>query len=230
MPFDYAVILPTYNEKASLERGAGNIRRMAAGIGRPYEIIVVDDDSPDGTGAEARRLGLRTIVRKNRRGLASAILEGFRAAEAPNVFVMDADGQHDLARFPQMVEILCSNRADLVVASRYLKEGQMKMDPLRRAVSGGAALIAKPLLGEITDPMSGFFGVKKKPLMTVRRWSLIGFKLLPEIVVRCPGLRVAQVPLQFKERLGGESKMDGREVLNYLHLSARLYLARLGIG
>ncbi|MCL6088915.1 MAG: polyprenol monophosphomannose synthase [Candidatus Marsarchaeota archaeon] len=227
----FSVILPTYNEAESLPKVVGNIRSVCRKNGwasKEFDILVVDDNSPDNTAALARRLGARVLLRKNKRGLASAILDGFLAARSPFVFVMDADGQHDLANFPKMLNLLLSNQADLVMASRHVGGGRMKMGPLRRTISWGAGLLARPLLGSLSDPMSGFFGMRRAPLLRVKRWSLIGFKLLPEIVVRCPSLRVKEVPLAFKPRIGGESKMNSREVLDYLRLLLALYVFRLG--
>ncbi len=221
----FSVILPTYNEAESLPSVIRSVR--AACRGRAYEIIVVDDDSPDGSASVARREGARVLVRKNKRGLASAILDGFLAARTPYVFVMDADGQHDLANFKHMVDLLLEGKADLVVASRYISKSGMKMPWHRRMISSMAGLLARPLMGTLSDPMSGFFGVRRKPLLRVRHWSLMGFKLLPEIMVRCPKLRMAEVPLVFGERKRGRSKMDAREVADYIRLLANLYMVRL---
>ena len=204
------------------------IREVCGPLQIPYEILVVDDDSPDGTASTAKKLGVRVIIRKNKRGLASAILDGFLAADAPYVFVMDADGQHDLENFPRMINLLQSGKADLVVASRYRKDEMNAMDPLRRAISEGARLLARPVVGSLSDPMSGFFGMKKARLLEVKHWSLIGFKLLPEIIVRSPPLRIVEVPLRFRSRIAGRSKMDVKEVLDYLHLMSHLYLVRTG--
>ena len=221
--YEFSVILPTRNEAACLPEVIKTIRQTCGK--RHYEILVVDDDSPDGTARVAEKLGTRVMVRKNKRGLASAILDGFLAAGSENVFVMDADGQHDLENFEKMIELLCSGEAELVIGC-YGPERARSMGILRRGISTGATLISWPVTGNISDPMSGFFGVKRSQIIQNKTWCLRGFKLLPEIILRCPNLRVAQVQVRFNRRAGGQSKMNLKEVLDYLNLMQGLYFEK----
>jgi len=224
----FSVVLPTYNEAGSLPAVVEDIRKTCAG--RKFEILVVDDNSPDNTAKVAKSLGVRVIVRKNKRGLSSAILDGILACKAENVFVMDSDGQHDLGNFNKMVGLLASNQADLVIASRRIKQGSArKFQKRRQLVSIGATLLAKPLMKNVSDPMSGFFGVKKRFISKSTPWLLIGFKFLPEIIVHSPKMRIREVPLLFKTRIAGKSKMDSKEILDYAHLMLRLYMYRIGL-
>ncbi|MDE1798274.1 MAG: polyprenol monophosphomannose synthase [Candidatus Micrarchaeota archaeon] len=234
------VLLPAYNEAGSLPPVIAGIReamKRAGGPGRAYEILVVDDDSPDGTAAAARKCGARVMVRKSKRGLSSAIWDGLWAARADCVIVMDADGQHDANLIPIMAADLRAGRADVAVGSRYVRGGSGFEDPVRRLISAGAALMARPLTGELSDPMSGYFGVNRprvgggagngRPRAPGGPWHLRGFKFLPELLSRQPGLRVREYPLVFGKRLGGRSKMNAGEVAAYARLVLELYADRL---
>jgi dolichol-phosphate mannosyltransferase len=234
MPLELAIILPTLNERGNL---ASLVTRIAAamGDGAGWEVIIVDDDSRDGTADEARTLALadprvRVIQRIGRRGLASAAIEGFCATAAPFVAVMDADHQHDPALLPKMLAALQAGEADICVASRFA-EGASTADwaaPERERLSTFANGLARRLTGvELTDPMSGYFML---PAATARalvpRLSGIGFKILLDLLATADTpMRVKEFPLNFAARLTGESKLDRAILFDFL---AGLYDKTLG--
>jgi dolichol-phosphate mannosyltransferase len=231
---DLAIILPTLNERGNL---APLVERIEAALGEAigWEVIIVDDDSRDGTADEARALALtdprvRVIQRIGRRGLASAAIEGFCATAAPFVAVMDADHQHDPALLPAMLAAVRAGEADIAVASRFA-EGASTADwaaPERERLSAFANGLARRLTGvALTDPMSGYFLL---PAATARalvpRLSGIGFKILLDLLATADApLRVREFPLQFAARREGESKLDRAILFDFL---AGLYDKTLG--
>lgn len=223
---ELAVIVPTYNERANL---AELVQRIAAALdGVAFEVIVVDDDSPDGTAELVRELArhdprLRCLRRIGRRGLASACVEGMLATCAPYLAVIDADLQHDELLLPHMLERLRSGQADLVVASRYLDGAQVPdWSEDRKLLSrlGTALVRGLPRLRGLSDPLSGFFAISRPALEgTVGRLSAIGFKLLLDILLSAPvPLRVVELPYRFRSRRFGSSKLDTRVAVEFLLL------------
>lgn len=231
---DLAIILPTLNERGNLAPLVERIvAAMGSGIG--WEVIIVDDDSRDGTADEARALALidarvRVIQRIGRRGLASAAIEGFCATAASYVAVMDADHQHDPALLPAMLASLKAGEADIAVASRFAEGASTAgwAAPERERLSAFANGLARRLTGvELSDPMSGYFML---PAATARalvpRLSGIGFKILLDLLATADRpLRVKEFPLQFAARRTGESKLDRAILFDFL---AGLYDKTLG--
>ena len=231
---DLAIILPTLNERGNLAPLVERIvAAMGSGIG--WEVIIVDDDSRDGTADEARALALidarvRVIQRIGRRGLASAAIEGFCATAAPFVAVMDADHQHDPALLPAMLASLRAGEAEVCVASRFMPGASTAGwdAPERERLSAFANRVARRLTGvELSDPMSGYFML---PAATARalvpRLSGIGFKILLDLLATSDRpLRVKEFPLQFAARRTGESKLDRAILFDFL---AGLYDKSLG--
>ncbi|WP_252258137.1 glycosyltransferase family 2 protein [Erythrobacter aurantius] len=230
---DLAIILPTLNERGNL---APLVARIADALGPDgWEVLIVDDDSKDGTADEARDLALadrrvRVIQRIGRRGLASAAIEGFCATAAPFAAVMDADHQHDPALLPRMLAALKAGEAQICVASRFA-EGASTADwdePERERLSGFANAIARRITGvELTDPMSGYFML---PTATARalvpRLSGIGFKILLDLLATADSpMTVKEFPLNFSKRREGESKLDRAVLFDFL---AGLYDKTLG--
>jgi len=241
---ELSVIIPTFNEKPNIMALVDRLERALAGIS--WEAIIVDDDSPDGTIGLVRTIAagdrrIRGIRRIARRGLAGACLEGILASSSPVVAIIDGDLQHDETRLPVMLDLVRSGKADLVVASRY-REGGAAGDGfsgLRHRVSKLATRLARTVVKhELSDPMSGFFLVRRQLIEDVaRRLSRQGFKLLLDIVASSsPGLRIAEVPYAFAPRLSGESKLDAAVALDYLGLLAaklsgdRISLRFVGFG
>lgn len=222
---ELSVIVPTYNERANVPILVRQLQRALAGL--DWEVIFVDDDSADGTAAVAREIGLddfrvRCIRRIGRRGLAGACLEGMLASQADFVAVMDADLQHDEGLLPLMLDELRSGDAELAVASRYVGEGSAdSFSAWRGRISRTATKLAQRLLHvELTDPMSGFF-MLRRPLIDeiAPKLSSQGFKILLDIVATSAGrLRVIELPYTFRKRQHGESKLDARTALDFLAL------------
>ncbi len=225
MAYDLAIVLPTFNESRNVAPIFDRLESALHGI--RYEVIFVDDDSPDGTADVVRALAgehdnLRVLQRIGRRGLASACIEGILGAAAPLVAVMDADMQHDESILPEMLRRMREESLDLVVGSRNIAGGSMgeftrsrvKLSQLGRRLS---------LMGaehELSDPMSGFFMVRVATFeQFAHRLSGIGFKILLDIVLSAgPGLRIGEVPYRFRLREHGESKLDLLVGLEYFEL------------
>lgn len=234
MSLDLAIILPTLNERGNLVPLVERIDR-AIGSAAVWEVIIVDDDSKDGTADEARALALtdarvRVIQRIGRRGLASAAIEGFCATAAPFVAVMDADHQHDPALLPGMLAALKSGEAEICVASRFA-EGASTAEwaaPEREKLSTYANALARKITGvELSDPMSGYFMLPANTARTlVPRLSGIGFKILLDLLATADApMRVKEFPLNFAARREGESKLDRAILFDFL---AGLYDKTLG--
>jgi len=222
---ELGIIIPTFNERANIpilvERLAGLLTAC------DWEVIFVDDNSPDGTAAAARAIGetdgrVRCIRRIGRRGLAGACLEGMLASQARYVAVMDADLQHDEAQLVPMLETLRSGRADLVVASRYLTGGSAAgLSKQRSRVSRWSNALVRGLLGiELTDPMSGHFMIRREAFEALApALSSQGFKILLDILATARGkLRTVELPSDFRERQHGESKLDTKIALDFAAL------------
>ncbi|MGH7109834.1 MAG: glycosyltransferase [Stellaceae bacterium] len=225
---ELAIIVPTYNERGNIEVLFGRLDAALAGIA--WEVITVDDDSPDGTAATVRRLArddvrLRCIQRIGRRGLSSAVVEGMLASSAPYLAVIDGDLQHDERLLPHMLAAMKAEHIDIVVGSRYGGGGGTgAWDPRRRAVSTLATRLARLVLAaELSDPMSGFFMLSRPAFeRTVRHLSgQRGFKILLDLFASTPvPFRFKELPYVFAERRHGESKLDGFVVWEYLMLLA----------
>ena len=221
-PYDLCVVIPTYNERENLVPLFARLRAALEGI--RYEVIVVDDDSPDGTAAAARaaageRTNIRVLERIGRRGLASACIEGMLATSADYLAVMDADLQHDERVLPQMLETIRDGGFDLVVGSRNVAGGSMgTMGRRRLFLSRMGRRLCR--LEQVSDPMSGFFVIRRTAFEGVaHRLSGIGFKILLDIVMSARGgLRIAEVPYHFRLRQHGASKLDMVEGMAYIEL------------
>lgn len=221
---EVSVILPTFNERASLPALVPQIHEALAGI--PHEIIVADDNSPDGTWQwveEAMQTdpALRLVRRMANPGLSPAVLDGFAHARAGRWIVMDADGQHDPSILPAMVRALETH--DLVVGSRYVPGGSTGRWSLGRWIgSRGATLLAQLVLNvTLSDPMSGYFGLRREAYAPIHSSiNVRGFKILLELYARmhrhAASLRVREVPFTFRSRMAGESKVSGRIAWQYL--------------
>jgi dolichol-phosphate mannosyltransferase len=230
---ELAVVIPTFNESANCEELVVRLERVLHGIA--WEVIFVDDDSPDGTAARvhalaARHPQVRCLRRIGRRGLSSACVEGMLASGARVLAVMDADLQHDEALLPQMLDLLRQEPVDLVVGSRYMTGGGVgEWQASRQRISAWATALSQRLLGlRLSDPMSGFFMIRRESFeAAVYRLSSIGFKILVDLVASSPqALRTRELPYQFRERHAGHSKFDNRVAWDYLMLLVDKTLGR----
>lgn len=229
-----SIVVPTFNESQNVIEF---LRRLEQTLGASgWEVVFVDDDSPDGTANVIRgraRLDprVRCLQRIGRRGLSSACIEGMLAAAAPVIAVMDADLQHDETVLPIMRAEIENNGKDLVIGTRYALGGAMgNLHPSRKTMSRVATAVGRAVLKmAVSDPMSGFFMFKRQVLdMTVRNLSGLGFKILIDILLtaRKNALRVGEVPYCFRNRLAGESKLDGVVIWQYGMLLADKTIGR----
>ena len=222
---DLSITVPTYNEAKNMET---LIRRIFGALKKhkiSAELIVVDDQSPDGTAEIAKKMAkdfpVRTYIRANRQGPGPAIMDGIRLAEAPIVCVMDADLSHPPEAIPYMLDFIKQGKALLVIGSRHISGGgTSKWIWYRKFFSWGARLLGK-LLTPVNDLTSGFFMFDKK-ILAGAEINPIGCKVGLELMVkgRHQG-KVAEYPIVFVERIAGMSKMGWRETRQYLqHLTA----------
>jgi dolichol-phosphate mannosyltransferase len=221
------VVVPTFNERANIRPLVALLDAALAGIA--WEVVFVDDDSPDGTADEVRALGrtdarVRVLHRIGRRGLAGATIEGMLSSIAPLVAVMDADLQHDETRLAAMVAILNDDPAvDIVIGTRNAGDGSMGggMSGLRQWGSAQATALARRALRiTASDPMSGFFMLRRERFNeVVTDLQAEGFKILADILSASRGRWVVrEVPYTFRPRQHGESKMDSAVALEFLGL------------
>ena len=222
---ELTVVVPTFNERANVPLLVARLQRTLDGI--DWEAIFVDDNSSDGTATVVRSIGetdarVRCIRRIGRRGLAGACLEGMLASQARFVAVMDADLQHDETLLTDMLARLRPGDVDLAVASRYVGDGSAQGLAGRRAnYSRWSTDLARKLLRvSLTDPMSGFFMLRRDAVEDLApKLSSQGFKILLDIVATAGGtLRITELPYVFRERQHGESKLDARIVLDFFAL------------
>ena len=214
-----SIIVPTYNERDRLPELVSAIFAAYASEELDGELIVVDDNSPDGTGALAEELARRhriTVVhRAGKLGLGTAVIAGFAAASAPIVGVIDADMSHPPALLPRMLAIMRHTGADVVIASRYIDGGGTQNWPLVRLVMSRLACVMARSLTPVRDATSGFFLIRKD-LASGVRISAGGFKICLELLVRGRPRNVVEMPYVFVGRTAGESKMNLKEALGYL--------------
>jgi dolichol-phosphate mannosyltransferase len=220
-----SVVVPTFNERDNVTTLFRRLKAALAGVA--FEVVFVDDNSPDGTWQVLRVLAredsrVRCIRRIGRRGLSGACIEGILASSAPFAAVIDADLQHDETQLPKMLEFLRGGEYDLVVGSRYIAGGSAdSFDPQRAGFSALATEIAKRMLRvRIADPMSGFFMIRRENFEQLApKLSTQGFKILLDIVATSRGhLRVVEIPYTFGSRLHGESKLDSMVALDFVGL------------
>lgn len=221
-----SVIVPCFNERPNVIPMIARLDAALAGIA--WEVIYVDDNSPDGTTAEVRRIArqdtrVRCIRRIGRRGLASAVIEGALSSSADYIAVIDGDLQHDETRLPVMLSALQGGGCDLAVASRHVDGGDSDglSSRWRHILSDGGIRLAQAFLPvRLTDPMSGFF-MLPRPLFEdlARGLNGQGFKILLDLVLSSPApLRVLEIPARFHERMAGESKMDALVLMQFAGL------------
>jgi dolichol-phosphate mannosyltransferase len=224
-PLELTVVVPSFNERPNVPLMLEKLQRALGSI--EWEVIYVDDNSPDGTSSAVREFArydrrVRVIERIGRRGLSSACIEGMMASAAPYIAVIDADLQHDESVLPQMLRRIESEGVDVVVASRKIEGGSMGEFASKRVkLSNLGTSISKLVLHcEVSDPMSGFFMVEARFLRAVvPHLTGSGFKILLDLLASSPTPpRVAEVPYTFSNRQFGESKLDLNVELEYLFL------------
>jgi len=223
-----SVVIPTYNEAENIKKIIPRIDKILKDY--DYEILVVDDSSPDGTAKIAKRLSkqypVRVLKREKKLGLASAILHGFKNANGDVLGVIDADLQHPPEYMKEFIRAI-EGGYDIAIGSRYIEGGRVEgWSWTRKMVSKGAIMLAKPLIRGVKDPISGYFFLKKDVIEGVE-FNPTGYKLSLEILVKGKWERAKEIPYTFKERRIGKSKLDKKEIFKYLKLLCNLYEYRI---
>jgi dolichol-phosphate mannosyltransferase len=224
-----SIVTPTYNESENVNLLIERISQVMHDS--EYEIIIVDDNSHDGTARIAKNLSkkypVKILVRNGKFGLASAILTGFKHARGNIVGVIDADLQHPPESIPKFVKAIEQSDCDIAVGSRYTNGGGIEgWSKKRLLTSKVAVLLATPLVRGVRDPMSGFFFLKRRVIEGVRL-NPTGYKLGLEILVKGNYRKLKEIPFTFKQRKNGASKLNKAEVLSYLRLLKDLYLYKI---
>lgn len=226
-----SVIVPAFHEAPNLAPLARRLFHALHDAGMTGELIIVDDDSNDETAEVVTQLATRfpvqLIVRKGERGLSSAVLRGFANARADRWVVMDADLQHPPEKIPELLTRLDQPPCDFVLASRYIPGADVEDRwPLhRRLISRLATLLARPI-APLSDPMSGFFALRRETFARAEQLNPLGYKIALELYVKCRCRHPAEVPIRFAARHAGQSKLTLREQGRFLRHLVRLYRFR----
>jgi dolichol-phosphate mannosyltransferase len=226
-PSDCAVsiVVPTYNERDNLAPLAERV--FTALTPQSAELLIVDDSSPDGTAELAQQLAkrypVRCLVRRDERGLATAVIAGLREARGELCVVMDADLSHPPEAIPKLLEALHDPRVPMVIGSRFVPGGRVDLHwPLHRRLNSWVARVLARPLTRARDMMAGFFCVRRREL-ELDRLNPIGYKIALELIVRHRWKNVVEVPITFSDRAAGQTKLNVGEQLRYLRHLARLY-------
>ena len=228
----FSIVVPTYKEAGGIERLIVMLDDVFKSNKLDGEIVVVDDNSPDGTGDIVERLAaggypVRCLHRPGKMGLASGVIDGckFARPDSEALGAMDADFSHDANIIPKMVDAL-ANGYDLAIGSRYVEGGGIEDWPLLRKVTSIVAIaLAKPLT-PLRDITSGYFLVRRTAVEGIEL-DPIGFKIGLEVIAKARYRRALEVPYVFTDRVAGTSKLNQNEILNYLRQLARIYRGRL---
>ena len=227
----FSIVVPTYNEAGGIERLLRAVTDVFKAHDLDGEIIVVDDNSPDGTGAIVDRLAaelpVRCLHRPGKLGLSSGVIDGwaFARPESQALGAMDADFSHDINILPIMVASLESGEYGLAIGSRYVKGGGIANWPKRRIITSRVACaLARPLTN-VKDLTSGYFLVKREALQGVKL-DPIGFKIGLEVIAKAHYGKALEVPYVFTDRIAGTSKLSSGEIVNYLRQLRRIYVGR----
>jgi len=222
-----SIIIPTYNEAKNITDLAVRIK---ACLLEQYELIIVDDASPDGTGAIAEKLSpnhpIKVIHRSKKLGLASAVLEGFKMASGQLLCVIDADLSHPPEIIPRLLKDLELQGADIIIASRFIKGSGIAHWPKIRLWGTNLAMLVVRPLTQVKDPMSGFFILKRNVLHNTHLIPR-GFKVLLEILVKGNYQKAVEFPFVFTDRIYGSSKLNLRTYLDFSEQLFDLYLYKL---
>jgi dolichol-phosphate mannosyltransferase len=225
-----SIIVPALNEAANLSLLAERIDAALKPLGKSYELIIVDDNSVDDTKTVAaelsQRLPVRLIVREEAKdGLSGAVLRGIAEARGEIFVVMDADLQHPPEKIPELIAPLERNEAEFVLGSRYVPGGSIAegWNAFRALNSWIATMLARPFTGKITDPMSGFFALRRSTCERAQRLTPLGYKIALELICKSRVQNVREVPIHFALRERGQSKLTVRQQFRYLEHLSRLY-------
>jgi glycosyltransferase involved in cell wall biosynthesis len=233
-----SVVVPTYKEAANLPLLIPQVSEALAKAGLSHEILIVDDNSRDGSVEKVQELidmprpfPVKVMVRTTERGLATAVLHGFRHARGQVLVCMDADLSHPPERVPALAQPLLDGQADFSIGSRYVTGGSVDegWSAYRWLNSKFATLLARPLT-RVGDPMAGFFAIRRETYERSEPLDPIGYKIALELLVKSPIAAITEVPIHFAQRKHGESKLSLKEQLNYMRHIGRLLQYRLKKG
>ncbi len=217
------IIVPTYNEAENI----GELIERLKAVCNSQVLVVDDSKDKNATAIAARKAGAQVLQRKDKKGLSSAVIDGLALLDdnLDKVVIMDADLQHPPEDVPKLLEALDSH--DFVVASRYIDGGGCEeWDFDRKVMSRVANLIARPLVPEVHDLVSGFFGLRREGLPNLAAVNDKGFKIMLELLVRGHWKSISEVPYMFQPRLRGDTKMKFSQVRDYALQLVKLYLRR----
>ena len=220
-----SVILPTYNEVENIGIIIPEIAKVLKQENSEYEIIVVDDNSPDGTASVAKKLStefpVKIIVRKEERGLSRAVIQGFTVAKGEICLVMDADMSHPIEKIPDIIEPIRNKRCDVTVGSRNIRGGGFEDWPyIRKLISRCAGFMARGIT-KLSDPTSGFMAFRKQIINGVELDPL-GWKIVLELISKT-NPKIIEIPIIFKDRRLGKSKLNLKVQLDYIKHLVKLY-------
>ncbi|GAB6070812.1 glycosyltransferase [Thiomicrorhabdus hydrogeniphila] len=224
-----SIIVPTYQEVENLAPLSEMIHSALQEAGEhAFEIIIMDDNSQDGSIEKVKELSntypIRIVTRTENRGLSPAVIDGFGEANGDFVVVMDADLSHPATAIPKMISQLRNRESDFVLGSRYVEGGSIDDSwTLWRYINSVVATIPALPITRVKDPMSGFFAVRKEDIPNEHNLSPIGYKIALEVMVKGDFPVVSEVPIHFVDRVHGESKLTFKEQLKYLRHLRRLY-------
>ena len=227
----FSIVIPTYNEAGGIERLIEAVDSVFKANRLDGEIVVVDDNSPDGTGAIVERLSsqypVRCLHRPGKMGLSSGVIDGWKFArpDSEALGAMDADFSHDPKVVAQMVLAL-ENGYDLAIGSRYVAGGGIQDWPWRRKFTSRVAILLAQPLTRIRDITSGFFLVRRSAVEGVDL-DPIGFKIGLEVIAKAHYRKAIEVPYVFTDRVAGSSKLNQGEIFNYLRQLGRIYRLKL---
>ena len=227
----FSLVIPTYNEAGGIERLIRAIDAVCTANDLDGEIIVVDDNSPDGTGAIVDRLShdfpVRCLHRAGKMGLSSGVIDGWKFARPESVALgaIDGDFSHDIAILPRMVRALESGDYGLAIGSRYVRGGGITNWPMKRIITSKVACLLAAPLTPLKDITSGYLLVRREAIEDVAL-DPIGFKIGLEVIAKGHYGKAIEIPYVFTDRVAGESKLDEKEIFNYLRQLRRLYAGR----
>jgi dolichol-phosphate mannosyltransferase len=228
----FSIVIPTYNEAGGIERLVTALAELFAREHLDGEIIVVDDNSPDGTGDIVEKLTerfpVRCLHRPGKLGLSSGVIDGWKFArpESEILGCMDADFSHDIAILPKMQRAL-EDGAQLAIGSRYVAGGGIEDWPWKRKITSQIACMMAQPLTRVKDITSGYFLVRRDAIEGIEL-DPIGFKIGLEVIAKARYTKFVEVPYVFTDRVAGESKLNSKEIFNYLRQLARIYREKLG--
>jgi dolichol-phosphate mannosyltransferase len=226
---ELSVIVPTYREAESLPHLLPRLLATIQQLGLPAEVLIMDDQSNDGSSEFVQSFGadeVQIVVRSGKRGLSPAVVDGFRRARGHYLVCIDADLSHPPETIPAMLDKLSAG-ADFVIGSRYVEGGSTEADwgLFRQLNSSIATWMARPFTS-VKDPMSGFIALTRERFNQAQELNPVGYKIGLELLVKCGCQRVEEVPIHFANRMAGESKLGLKEQLRYIQHLRRLFVFR----